>query len=83
MITSLEASAELHFRLDSVADTVCSNADRLVATVEQCLVNSRTKQFGPDAWENSRYKSTPTIIEAAQKLYKEHGGEDLTMSDAW
>ena len=33
-------------------------------------------------WENSIYKPTPTIIEAAQALYKGHGVEEISRSDA-
>lgn len=33
-------------------------------------------------WENSIYKPTPTIIEAAQALYKGHNVEEISRSDA-
>lgn len=33
-------------------------------------------------WENSIYMPTPTIIEAAQALYREHSVEDISRSDA-
>ncbi len=34
------------------------------------------------AWMTSGYKPTPTIIEAAQALYRGHRVEDITRSDA-
>ncbi|WP_225757894.1 DUF2075 domain-containing protein [Cardiobacterium sp. Marseille-Q4385] len=34
------------------------------------------------AWEQSSYKPTPTIIEAAQALYQNHDIEEITRSDA-
>ena len=34
------------------------------------------------AWEQSSYKPTPTIIEAAQALYQKHNVAELTRSDA-
>lgn len=34
------------------------------------------------AWENSGYKPTPTIIEAAQALYKGHKVEEISRHDA-
>ena len=34
------------------------------------------------AWEQSSYKPTPTIIEAAQALYQNHDVEEITRSDA-
>ena len=33
-------------------------------------------------WENSEYLPTPTIIEAAQALYRGHNVDDITRSDA-
>ena len=36
----------------------------------------------PNAWESSRYKPTPTIIEAAQALYKGHNVKEISRNDA-
>jgi hypothetical protein len=33
-------------------------------------------------WVTSRYKPTPTIIEAAQALYRGHRVDEITRSDA-
>lgn len=33
-------------------------------------------------WENGKYKPTPTIIEAAKALYKNHSVEEISRSDA-
>ncbi len=33
-------------------------------------------------WENSTYKPTPTIIEAAQALYKGHNVQEISRSDS-
>ncbi|NVK73082.1 MAG: DUF2075 domain-containing protein, partial [Oceanospirillaceae bacterium] len=35
-----------------------------------------------EAWENSIYKPTPTIVEAAQALYNKHNVKEITRSDA-
>jgi len=35
-----------------------------------------------EAWEKSRYKPTPTIVEAAQALYKGHKVEEISRSDS-
>ncbi|MFC3157838.1 Uncharacterized conserved protein [Chryseobacterium arachidis] len=35
-----------------------------------------------DQWESSAYKPTPTIIEAAQALYKKHTVEEISRNDA-
>jgi hypothetical protein len=34
-----------------------------------------------DAWQQSIYKPTPTIIEAAQALYKGHSVQEISRSD--
>lgn len=44
-------------------------------------------QFGgyyldPIKWENSIYKPTPTIIEAAQALYQGHSVKEISRSDS-
>ena len=41
-------------------------------TVRDCIVE----------WENSEYLPTPTIVEAAQALYRGHNVRDITRSDA-
>jgi len=37
---------------------------------------------GADGWEESPYKPTPTIIEAARALYSGHNVEDITRNEA-
>ncbi len=36
----------------------------------------------PDIWANSQYKPTPTIVEAAQALYKGHDVQEISRSDS-
>lgn len=38
--------------------------------------------ISPTEWENSTYKPTPTIIEAAQALYKGHNVREISRSDS-
>ena len=38
--------------------------------------------FDLDAWRNSGYQPTPTIIEAAQALYQNHNVQEIARSDA-
>lgn len=40
------------------------------------------KNIHPKDWEESRYKPTPTIIEAAQRLYNGHSVVEISRSDA-
>lgn len=41
-----------------------------------------TESLDIHSWENSVYKPTPTIIEAAQALYKGHSVKEISRSDA-
>lgn len=41
-----------------------------------------TESLDIHTWENSVYKPTPTIIEAAQALYKGHSVKEISRSDA-
>lgn len=43
---------------------------------------SKGEPINPNVWVNSRYKPTPTIIEAAKALYDGHKVEDISRSDA-
>lgn len=40
------------------------------------------KEIDPDDWESSIYKPTPTIIEAAQALYKGHNVKEISRHDS-
>ncbi|KAF1076365.1 DNA/RNA helicase domain-containing protein [Halodesulfovibrio sp. MK-HDV] len=42
----------------------------------------QVEQIDPVAWCNSIYKPTPTIIEAAQALYKGHSVKEISRSDS-
>jgi len=68
---------------DAVAEPILSNGTDLDRLLRQ-VVSEFCKQdaFTPDAWMAAGYKPTPTIIEAAQALYRSHRVEDITRSDA-
>lgn len=40
------------------------------------------KSFDIKAWESSNYKPTPTIVQAAQALYKGHNVKEISRNDA-
>jgi hypothetical protein len=47
-----------------------------------CLQEIRTSPIDPLKWEAGQYKPTPTIIEAAQALYRGHNVKEISRSDA-
>lgn len=56
-----------------------NNIATAIKTVTSCYTEA---SFDYIAWENSEYLPTPTIIEAAQALYRGHNVHDITRSDA-
>ena len=68
---------------DGVAKTFCSNGASFPELLIE-IISQTPKQFDLDApsWAASGYKPTPTIIEAAQALYRGHLVEEITRSDA-
>jgi hypothetical protein len=67
-------------RLDTC---VLCNADNFENTLKNILASqTATQQINIADWENSTYKPTPTIIEAAQALYKGHNVQEISRSDS-
>jgi schlafen family protein len=66
---------------DQVADPILTNAAGLAGLL-QTLSSGLPPGIDPTAWLNSRYKPTPTIVEAARALYEGHRVEDISRSDA-
>lgn len=58
-----------------------SNRFDLAETLKQYLKDN-SKSIDIEYWENSIYKPTPTIVEAAQALYKGHNVKEITRSDS-
>ncbi len=68
---------------DDVAEPILSDGaglDRLL--LETVRRFSRQPALSPQEWMASGYKPTPTIIEAAQALYRSHRVDEITRSDA-
>ncbi len=58
-----------------------SNKYDLAETLINFIGNSNNN-IDVDFWEDSIYKPTPTIVEAAQALYKGHNVKEITRSDS-
>lgn len=74
---------QLNLWPDDVAEPILSDGTSLgqllLATV--CRF-SHQPPLSPQQWMASGYKPTPTIIEAAQALYRSHRVDEITRSDA-
>ena len=58
------------------------NAENIGAAIEYIGAKFSEPAFDYKAWEDSEYLPTPTIVEAAQALYRGHNVHDITRSDA-
>lgn len=70
---------------DSLNLTTCilCNKENFKEILLQILDQAKTTEsLDIHNWENSVYKPTPTIIEAAQALYKGHSVKEISRSDA-
>lgn len=73
----------LEWGTDEVAKAIKSNGANLRDILER-IVEATPRQADTDGnqWSRSGYKPTPSIVEAAQALYKGHRVDDITRSDA-
>ena len=75
-------SFTLEIRSDGIAGPILGNSASLLSVLN-LLANSLPKvKLDADAWISSTYHPTPTIVEAAQALYKGHNVEEISRSDA-
>jgi hypothetical protein len=64
-----------------LAPLLC-NQKNLGSTLADIAVSYGRPSFAAKEWIDSLYMPTPTIIEAAQALYRGHGVEDISRNDA-
>lgn len=67
---------------DNLFEPLKANQQNLSDVIKKTLLQSNGKQINATDWENSIYKPTPTIIEAAQALYKGHNVKEISRHDA-
>ena len=67
---------------DGVFAPLKANRHNLGAVVANALESLPAPPLNPVLWRDSAYRPTPTIVEAAQALYRGHGVRDISRSDA-
>lgn len=72
---------ELHCR-DRIVEPLRCNKQSIGSVIQEIANQYDESPFDYFVWENSEYLPTPTIIEAAQALYRGHNVHDITRSDA-
>lgn len=76
----------LRLTLDNLYETIYANSRNLAEVINSSLLQinqfNQSDKIDVESWENSIYKPTPTIIEAATALYKKHNVEEISRSDS-
>ncbi len=68
---------------DGVFYPLNANCEDLVPLIQSVSAESTTAdELDPTAWIQSNYKPTPTIIQAAQALYRGHSVREISHSDS-
>ena len=67
---------------DHVYEPIATNPEGLLYLIEEALSSIEAPAIDPQSWVCSPYQPTPTIIEAAQKLYTRHSVEAISRHDA-
>ena len=67
---------------DNLLEPLKANQQNLIDVIVTSLLQSNGRRINSTDWENSIYKPTPTIIEAAQALYKGHNVKEISRHDA-
>lgn len=67
---------------DNIYGVLKCNQVNFVTEIKNVLSSQKTADIDVDLWETSTYKPTPTIIEAAQALYRNHNVEEITRNEA-
>ncbi len=67
---------------ERIIEPLRCNAENIGAAITYIAAHYHEPAFDYIAWEHSEYLPTPTIVEAAQALYRGHNVHDITRSDA-
>lgn len=65
-----------------ISPPLCSNVETLRRALDTVLEKTRGKEIDGNFWANGRYSPTPTIIEAATVLYRQHSVDNIARTDA-
>ena len=68
--------------IDRIIEPMRCNAHNIGSTIMHVAENYYEPDFDYQEWIFSEYLPTPTIVEAAQALYRGHNVADITRSDA-
>ncbi len=83
VLVSTEASKSLTIK-ESVINlhTSAKSNKQDLSSILKSFLTTNSGSIDALAWSNTSYKPTPTIVEAAQALYKGHNVDEISRSDA-
>ena len=71
-----------HWAVDNVATPVCAAPNGLASIIASVLSEIQTPPIDHEQWSRSGYQPTPTIVEAAQALFRNHDVSEIARSGA-
>lgn len=85
ILVATQASSKAHelsMVKDRITEVFLCNQENIRAAIDIVVNQIGDAQLDPTTWINSIYMPTPTIIEAAQTLYRNHTVADISRNDA-
>ena len=73
---------EVSFMEDKISNVLKCTKYNIGLTINSVLSSVQDQDLSIADWINSRYAPTPTIIEAAQAMYRNHSVKDISRNDA-
>lgn len=67
---------------ERIVEPIFCNTTNIGEAIKSVSSHYQEPPFDYQAWEDSEYLPTPTIVEAAQALYRGHNVHEITRSDA-
>ena len=78
----LQPVPEIRWAADRVAEPLCISPSGLCQAIDMALKQCSALPFDAVGWSQSGYQPTPTIVEAALALYRQHDVKEITRSEA-
>jgi hypothetical protein len=73
---------QLRWDADKVGKPICISTADLPGVIDLLLAEPAYPQIDAATWARSGYQPTPTIVEAALALYRQHDVKEITRSEA-
>ena len=77
-----QTDLKLSWGADQVAEPMCISPKEITNVIELVANSGRGRSFDIPTWSTSGYQPTPTIVEAALALYRQHDVKEITRFEA-